>query len=136
MLLNCFLPSVHSLLQHVLQAALTMNVLQVAPETLPLCKAHSTVVTLMRLIPCVQIEVVLQRGLLGKCLVAQRASKRLDTGVDAYVVGQATLLGEALPTDQTQVLPVLLQVAHIALQMLEDSVTPPAQVWPLDQYAV
>lgn len=118
-----------------MQAALTMNVLQVAPETWLVCKMHCTVVALMGLIPCVQIEVVLQRGLLGKCLVAQWASKRLDTSVDAYVPGQVTLLGKAFPTDQTQVLSVLLQVAHVALQVLVDSVTPPAQVWPLDQYA-
>lgn len=113
-----------------------MNVLQVAPETWFLCKVHGTVVALMRLVPCVQVEVVLQRGLLGKCLVAQRASKRLDTGVDAYVVGEVAPLGKAFATDQTQVLSVRLQMAKIAFQVLEDSVTPPAQVRPMDQYAV
>lgn len=113
-----------------------MSVLQVAPETWLVCKVHSTVVALVGLVPCVQIEVVLQRGLLGKCLVAQRASKGLDSGVDAYVAGEVALLGKAFPADQTQELPVLLQVAHVALQVLEDSVTPPAQVRPLDQRAV
>ncbi|KAA8584220.1 hypothetical protein FQN60_008005 [Etheostoma spectabile] len=53
------------------------------------------------------IEVALQHGFLGKCLVAQRASKRLDASVVAYVAGQVT---------------------HIALQVLENSVTPPAKM--------
>lgn len=116
--------------------ATTMNVLQVAPQADLVLEEHATVSALMGLIPCVQIEVVLQRSLLGKCLVAQRASERLDPGVRTYVADQVDPLGKTLPTDQTQVLSVRLQVAQVALQVLEDSVTPPAQVRPLTRCAV
>lgn len=89
----------------------------------------------MRFIPSVYIEVVLQSGLLQKCLVTQWASEILDPSVDMDRSGQVTLQREAFLTQLTQVLPVFLQVAHIALQVLEDFVTPLTQKSPLDQYA-
>lgn len=65
---------------------------------------------------------VLQHGLLGKCHVAQRASERLKTSVDTNV-SQIILLRKDFSTDQTEILSVFLQVAHIALKVLKDFVT-------------
>lgn len=50
-----------------------MDVLEVAPEAWFVCEVDGAVVALVWLVPCVEVKVVLQRGLLGKSLVAKRA---------------------------------------------------------------
>lgn len=96
---------------------------EVAPESGLMCKAHFTVVALVRSVTAMEIQVVLQRTFLSECLPTDRALVGLDSRVYSDVPRQITLLREDFTTAQTQEKFVSFQMADEVFEVLKNFTT-------------
>lgn len=103
----------------VVEAVLAVNLFQVFAENWLMGKNHVAVVAAVWLIPAVQIQVILQRTLLGEGLTANFTLERLDASVDAHVSVQVALLREGFTTQQAHEQLVHLEVVGVVLQLAE-----------------
>lgn len=120
----------------VVKAVLAVNLFQVFAENWFMGENHVAVVAAVRLVPAVQIQVILQRTLLGEGLTTNFTLERLDASVDAHVSVQVALLREGFTTEEAHEQLVHLEVVGIVLQLAEHPGTFGALMVPLTRVVV